>query len=163
MRHLLEGKGSINNIGAAILKAGHDGVFVITGKHFLEQNDFQFLHGLKIFHFVKQGVNVDENEAEIAYNEFSKDPKLAILAIGGGSVIDLAKAIIYRSSENKLPIPFFAAVPTTAGSGTEATHFTVVYSGKKKRSFVHPSLLPSLVVLDPVLTYSRRYTYHQGL
>jgi alcohol dehydrogenase class IV len=45
-------------------------------------------------------------------------------------------------------------VPTTAGSGTEATHFTVVYSGKKKRSFVHPSLLPSLVVLDPVLTYS---------
>jgi alcohol dehydrogenase class IV len=76
------------------------------------------------------------------------------LAIGGGSVIDLSKALILKNGEEKKPIPFFVAAPTTAGSGTEATHFAVVYKYKKKISLVDPVLLPQLVILDPVLTYS---------
>lgn len=153
MQQLIEGKNSINNVGSAILKAGYNSVFVITGKHLVKENYLHFLKDLQISHFVKQGVNVDDNEIEIAHNEFKKNANQALLAIGGGSVIDLAKGIIYRCIADRLPVPFFVAVPTTAGSGTEATHFAVVYSGKKKQSLVHQSLLPRIAVLDPVLTY----------
>jgi len=55
---------------------------------------------------------------------------------------------------NKLEKPLFVVAPTTAGSGTEATHFAVMYQGKKKLSLVHPMLLPDLVILDPELSFS---------
>jgi alcohol dehydrogenase len=44
--------------------------------------------------------------------------------------------------------------PTTSGSGSEATHFAVIYRQKIKYSLVHYSLLPRLVILDHSLTYS---------
>lgn len=50
--------------------------------------------------------------------------------------------------------PPIAAVPTTAGSGSEATHFAVVYVGGNKFSVAHESMLPGFVVVDPQLTQS---------
>jgi alcohol dehydrogenase class IV len=44
--------------------------------------------------------------------------------------------------------------PTTSGSGSEATHFAVVYIGENKFSIAGPGLLPDEVILDPVLTLS---------
>lgn len=45
-----------------------------------------------------------------------------------------------------------AAIPTTSGTGSEATHFAVVYLEGKKYSLAHPAILPDYVVLDPGLT-----------
>lgn len=45
-------------------------------------------------------------------------------------------------------------VPTTAGTGSESTHFSVVYIGDEKYSLAHPSMLPDTVILDPALTES---------
>ncbi len=56
--------------------------------------------------------------------------------------------------ENGIEVPYLAAVPTTAGSGSEATCFAVVYNGKKKLSLQHDRLLPSNVLLDASLTSS---------
>lgn len=82
----------------------------------------------------------------------------AVIAVGGGSTIDVAKCIKlfsvlppeknylqqdYKDSE----IPLIA-VPTTAGTGSESTHFAVIYSGGKKISVAHKSILPDFVVLD---------------
>ncbi|RDE22978.1 iron-containing alcohol dehydrogenase family protein [Motiliproteus coralliicola] len=99
--------------------------------------------------------------AEQARN-FSPD---LIVAIGGGSVLDMAKLIrallvipgpvesllshVYGSLPQGLCL---VAVPTTAGTGSEATHFAVVYHQKQKYSFADPNVLPDKVILDPNLT-----------
>lgn len=66
-----------------------------------------------------------------------------ILAIGGGSSIDTAKAIKYYSGVG----PPIMAVPTTSGTGSEATRFAVVYEDGEKKSIADESLLPEYVVL----------------
>lgn len=96
-----------------------------------------------------------------------------VLGIGGGSAIDAAKAIAAllpfgNSVMDHLEgvgrgIPYegsptpCVAVPTTAGTGSEATKNAVLSSrGKEgfKRSFRHDSLIPVAAVIDPVLTYT---------
>jgi alcohol dehydrogenase class IV len=109
---------------------------------------------LRVEHFIKQGPNVEEEEIRVAFLQFSKNSNQAVLAIGGGSAIDLAKAVIHHCIEMSLSHPFFVAIPTTAGSGSEATHFAVIYKSGKKHSLVHADLLPQMVILDPQLTYS---------
>jgi alcohol dehydrogenase class IV len=151
VQKILQGLNSINQVPAEIAAAGYDAVFLITGKHLQEENLF---NQLPVTHFIKSGPNVEEKEIEAAYNYFLKNSKQAIVAIGGGSVIDIAKAIIYRCIESSLPVPFFVAAPTTAGSGSEATHFAVVYKGNKKQSLIHPRLLPEVAVLDAKLSFS---------
>lgn len=83
----------------------------------------------------------------------------AVLAIGGGSVIDTGKCIklfgpYEQISSEDLKGPFeennipLIAIPTTAGSGSEATHFAVIYVNGNKISVTHESLLPGHVFLD---------------
>lgn len=152
MPRLIQGEGSVNEIVNEITREGYTAVFLITGKHFQYETDF--FRGLSISHFIKSGVNVEIEEAEKAFQQFSQNKMQAIVAIGGGSAMDIAKYIIYQLANSLLPIPFFITAPTTAGSGSEATHFSVIYAKKKKISLAHPSLLPQLTVLDPALTYS---------
>jgi len=90
-----------------------------------------------------------------------------IIAIGGGSVIDMAKLIsIFSSqkqrSEDLLDTKFklsprlnnFVTISTTSGSGSESTHFAVVYKNTKKYSISHSSLIPDYAIIDPELTYT---------
>lgn len=89
------------------------------------------------------------------------------IAFGGGSVIDAAKAInmlaanggmIEEYQMNGRPVlntpSFFAAIPTTSGTGAEATKTSVVlnhYNGLKK-SLYHTSMIADVVILDPRIT-----------
>lgn len=68
-----------------------------------------------------------------------------IVAIGGGRIMDAAKLILHWSQWKR---PAFIAIPTTAGSGSEATPFAVVYKQGEKFSVQHPSILPDLVLLE---------------
>ena len=77
---------------------------------------------------------------------FERSGAEAILAIGGGSVIDTAKCMRFWS-ERKDSILLYA-VPTTAGSGSEATHFATVYRGEIKTSVTDKSLYPDAVLFD---------------
>lgn len=83
----------------------------------------------------------------------------SILAIGGGSAMDVAKCIkLYATMpegsdylhEPVVPnaIPF-VAVPTTAGTGSEATRFAVVYYKGEKQSVTDTSCIPQAVLFDP--------------
>lgn len=81
-----------------------------------------------------------------------------ILAVGGGSAIDVAKCIKLYSNmkmgENYLQQPIISndvkliAVPTTAGTGSEATRFAVIYYEGVKQSVFHDSCIPSVIVFD---------------
>ncbi|MDR2620721.1 MAG: phosphonoacetaldehyde reductase, partial [Propionibacteriaceae bacterium] len=69
-----------------------------------------------------------------------------IVAIGGGSSIDTAKCIKHFSLDAALPL---MAVPTTSGTGSEATHFAVMYKNGEKVSVADAKLLPDYVILQP--------------
>lgn len=90
-----------------------------------------------------------------------------IIAVGGGSVIDLGKAISvlltnpgsireYQmgNKEVKNEGIDIIAIPTTAGTGAEATKVAVITNKEEKikKSIIHPNLVPYLVILDPNLT-----------
>jgi len=99
----------------------------------------------------------------------NKESYQAIIAVGGGSVIDTAKLLKaflgnplsldeYLGGEdhrklNTAALPLIA-VPSTAGSGSEATRFAVVYKNKEKYSVEHDGLLPDLSVVIPSLLKS---------
>ena len=122
------------------------------------------------------GVEVTE------FSEFSHNPKIedvsrgiqifnssrcqAIISVGGGSVLDMAKLIkAFHVSQDDLTTKVndnlvdstttpIVALPTTAGSGSEATQFAVVYIDQKKFSVSDEKLLPELVFLIPNFTES---------
>lgn len=77
----------------------------------------------------------------------------AIVALGGGSPIDAAKAIGLQAGAPG-PCPPILAVPTTAGTGTETNAFGVIDDPEagRKRYVGGPSALPRYAVLDPELT-----------
>ena len=125
------------------------------------------------------GENVDEG-----VKEFKKNNCDGIIAIGGGSAIDVGKAIAFMSGQNR-PIWDFEdiddywkranvkkispiiAIPTTAGTGSETGRASAIInkeSGIKKIIF-HPKILPSIVILDPTLTIdlSPRLTAATGM
>ena len=65
------------------------------------------------------------------------------------------KILATNKAEISSPGKKLIAIPTTSGSGSEATHFAVVYVGGEKFSVAHPIyMLPNVVVLNPSLTYS---------
>ncbi len=85
----------------------------------------------------------------------------AIVAIGGGSTIDVAKCIKLfckmDSSLNYLQqgtkdsgVPLIA-IPTTAGTGSESTQYAVIYFEGKKQSITHESIIPEYAILEPAL------------
>jgi len=93
----------------------------------------------------------------------------AVVAIGGGSVLDAAKTISMLATNGgttvdyqlggkaieKIPL-LFVAVPTTAGTGAEATKVSVVYNPEKsfKKALYHTSMIAQVAVLDPKVTVS---------
>lgn len=82
----------------------------------------------------------------------------AIIAIGGGSSIDVAKCIklysnmddskIYLEQECKENDVTLIAIPTTSGTGSESTRYAVIYYEGKKQSVTHESIVPKYAILD---------------
>ena len=108
----------------------------------------------------------DVNKAKDLINAYNPD---VILAVGGGSTIDIAKqtnvlaaqtnSLMFTEqslskdiSENNLNIKNnglpLIAIPTTAGTGSESTQFSVIYINERKYSIDDPKLLPNFVILD---------------
>ena len=125
-----------------------------------ELNVFSNFSGNPIGENVEEGVDVFKNKACDG-----------VIAIGGGSALDVGKAIAFMSCQSR-PIWDFEdigdywkranndkiapiiAVPTTAGTGSETGRASAIINKKEgvKKIIFHPKLLPSIVILDPVLT-----------
>jgi len=73
--------------------------------------------------------------------EFKPD---VVAALGGGSAMDCAKAMRFFAGE----INVFAAIPTTSGSGSEVTDFSILTHGDVKHPLVDPILRPDVAILD---------------
>lgn len=99
---------------------------------------------------------VDEALAAFRANECD-----SLVSVGGGSAMDIAKCVrLWATGDDAMSylhgIPSYTnvvhiAVPTTAGTGAESTHFAVVYENGTKRSVMHPLAQPDVAVLMPDL------------
>jgi len=110
-------------------------------------------------------------DVEEGVKEFKKNNCDGVIAFGGGSGLDVGKAIAFMSAQtrpiwdfedigdywkraNNENIPPIIAIPTTAGTGSETGRASAIINketGVKKIIF-HPKFLPSIVILDPILT-----------
>ena len=93
--------------------------------------------------------NPKQEDAEAGLGMMAQFKPDMIVAVGGGSVIDMAKLIRHYSN---VQIPLLA-IPTTAGTGAESTQFAVCYIDGVKHSISDPSILPDMVLLYPPFTY----------
>lgn len=87
-----------------------------------------------------------------AVSKFAQHKPDAIISIGGGSAIDTAKAICYfhdRITGDEPPLKI--AIPTTSGTGSEVTSFSVISDpdAQAKYPIIDDSLLPDVAILDP--------------
>ena len=122
-------------------------------------NDFNFIF------FNKFSSNPKYSDALVGAKIFIEQKCDCIISIGGGSVIDMGKLInvfqSHKSIEKDIILGIkkinrklkpFIAIPTTSGSGSECTHFAVVYLKEKKYSIASKDLVPDLALVDYSLT-----------
>ncbi|HEY5557826.1 iron-containing alcohol dehydrogenase [Acetobacterium sp.] len=169
-RKILSGKEALETSGLYLKELGSkaliitDNIMVSTGKvqkvtKVLEENAIQYklwpgINSEPTDEMVYQGIEL--------YSEAGCD---FLIALGGGSPIDAMKAIgalitnkgsltDYMGKELKKTIPNLVAIPTTAGTGSEATQFTIITDTKNnvKMLLKGAVLMPSLAIVDPGLT-----------
>ena len=124
-------------------------------------------NGKKIFSDIVSNPNFDDCTKVIEFcNNNSFD---GVIAIGGGSVMDLAKIVVAKLSLNKSDISELISfkdkypnntpsifIPTTHGTASEVTMWGTIWNTKKKKkySISHPDLYPTIAILDGSLTLS---------
>ncbi len=121
------------------------------------------LPGIKADRFYDFSTNPNLDDLRRGIAQFRKGVFQAVLAIGGGSVIDMAKLInIFSFQEDDDVVNYLngrsalthkclplIAIPTTAGTGSEATRFAVLYYRGVKYSVDSDAMLPRYTILDP--------------
>ena len=121
-------------------------------------NSLETRLGIKLVRFSKFRPNPEYESAVEGVKLFRENNCDGIIAVGGGSAMDTAKCIkLYSNmddSKNYLEqkiVPndvHLMAVPTTAGTGSEATRFAVLYYNGEKQSITDVSCIPELVLMD---------------
>lgn len=170
---LLEGPGAVRKLPSFIKSKGISNVLVVTDKgltglHLLD-GLYEELGKAGISYTVFDGVqpNPSIENIEAAKDAYIKNNCKGIIAFGGGSPMDCAKAAGARVSNPGIsvrkmrgllkirkPLPPLFAVPTTAGTGSEVTLASVVTdeATHEKCPINDPKLRPGYAVLDPELT-----------
>ena len=170
---LLEGENSVLLLPAVIRSKGVTNVLVVTdqgiAKHGLHEPLLQKLEkeGLRFSVYDKTEPNPTITHIEEAVALYKEQQCNGIVAFGGGSPIDCAKAVGARIAKPHLQVPQMKglfkirkeivplfAVPTTSGTGSEATVAAVVSNSEthEKYPITDPVLIPIVAVLDPLLT-----------
>lgn len=170
---LLTGENSLNKLPQLIRRQGIRNALIITDQGITDIGLMDaFLVSLKesgIHYSIydKTVPNPTITNIEEALQQYHKDKCEGIIAFGGGSPIDCAKGVGARVARpnktiaqmkgmlkvNKKTPPLFV-VPTTAGTGSEATLACVVSNKEtsEKYALMDPVLIPEFAVLDPLLT-----------
>ena len=172
MRPVLFGAGSIRRMKTVLDGHRASRVFLVTGRHSFEASGAQralqpALAGRSVHRYCGFTENPKLEQVERGIDELRAQPCDAVVAVGGGTALDMGKLVNLLAMQESSPgqivrgdapvvrrgLPL-VAVPTTAGSGSEATHFGVVYADRIKYSLASPFLLPDVAVVDPDLTMS---------
>ncbi|MBS83216.1 MAG: alcohol dehydrogenase [Gammaproteobacteria bacterium] len=167
------GTNSIDSIDTVINDLKIKTVLLVTGKSSYNSNNINDkltsnLLSTNITRFNDFSVNPKIEDTIKGIKIFNSTKPDAVIAVGGGSVIDMAKQInilavqdsdnIHDIIKNKNDITKpgkpLIAIPTTTGTGSESTHFAVTYINKIKYSLAHQYMLPDYCIIDPVFSYT---------
>ncbi len=163
----LYGPGAIASLPSMLAELRIKHPLIVTDPGLLPTNAFDQLQKVSkgkwpICSAVHPNPIVDDVEA--CSQAFRKGKCDAVLAFGGGSALDVGKAVRLRLKRPKLPLSKFdwtldwsglapfIAIPTTAGTGSEVGRSSVITIDGRKRVMFHPALLAAFVILDPALT-----------
>ena len=165
------GENSISFLEKFLSEKSPKSIFLVTGKNsFINSGASDYLNSvLRKYNYIRF-FDFEENpkieDVERGIDLFNQNNCDLTIAVGGGSVIDMAKLInIFHSNTGELSLSIisgevegkvvpFIAIPTTSGTGSESTHFAVVYVDKKKYSVAHNLILPNIVLINPFFTFS---------
>ncbi len=166
------GYGTHKKLRPILARLSPKNIFLVTGKKSYalsgaENFLAELLRNRRVVHFNDFGENPTVGDVDRAVRTFLSAACDCVLGVGGGSALDVAKAVALLSTQKKGVTALTAghlrpesrtipciAIPTTAGTGSEATHFCVLYHNKVKLSLEHPSLVPDYAILDPTFTLS---------
>ncbi len=163
------GYGSHQQLPEVLQKFSPRKIFYVTGK-----DSYHLSGGAELFHpavsqyefvrFCDFAVNPKLADIRVGMELFQRERCDFVLGVGGGSVMDVAKAVAILTTQDSAPerlvrgeapltpraIPT-VMIPTTAGAGSEATHFSVIYLDQRKYSLAHLSMQPDVAILEPAL------------
>lgn len=165
------GKGSLAKLSEIAKKLGGSHAFIISGPHLAKMGlvekaaDYLKTVDIKTDAFTEIEANPSVATVEKATEKFKESGADFIVAFGGGSPMDVAKAvgvvakyggsITEYEGAHKVPGPIIPliAIPTTAGTGSEVTAFSVItdHSRDYKLTVFSYELLPAYAILDAEL------------
>lgn len=165
-QHIEIGAGSLEHLAQLLEARRTRRVFMVTGRTSFDRSGLRdelvnalFAFEVRRFCDFETNPQVEDVERGVAaMKAFEPD---VILACGGGSVMDMSKLLKgfrgdapgiadrIQAGQPLTPSPLpLIAVPTTAGSGSESTHFAVVWVDGAKYSAAHEELLPEVAIAD---------------
>lgn len=181
--HIITGKGAIDEAKGYIKSYGKKAL-IVTGKHVVKSTMIQtlvdHLDDIEVEYSIFDGITGEPTDSMIeeGIKKYLNNNCDFLIGIGGGSPLDSAKAIgamitnpgtiaDYNGKEIPNKIPPVVAIPTTAGTGSEATKFTIITDSKKdiKMLLKGDYLIPELAIIDYELgmTAPRSVTAATGL
>ena len=168
--HIISGPGALEQAGTWFASFGKK-AFIVTDQMMIQLGNCQKLeevlkaHGVDYYIFSEitgEPTDLMVKKGLAAYKEQSCD---FLIALGGGSAIDAMKAVAslaesggeisdYMGKEIQVKTPPMAAIPTTAGTGSEATQFTIITDTEKdiKMLLKGRVLMPDMAVIDARFT-----------
>ena len=163
---ILSEPGALGRIPALLAEAQSRRPLVVGGRSLQSSPVKALLDDAGVDYVLFSGYSPNPKQPEVLAGlaEYQEKGCDGIVAVGGGSAMDVAKCIKFLASTDTTEYQGFGApltrnvpliaVPTTAGTGSESTHFAVVYIDGEKFSIAHDALLPDYVVLEPELLRS---------
>ena len=168
------GENRIKDISLACKKLNIKKPLLVTDNNLANSEIFKkTLENLNVVNEIYSNVkgNPTGTNVEEGVNFYKKKNCDGVIAFGGGSALDVGKAIAFMSAQslplwdfedvgdnwtkaNSNKIAPIIAVPTTAGTGSETGRASVILNEETgvKNIIFHPKFLPSIVILDPLLT-----------
>jgi alcohol dehydrogenase class IV len=182
---IIFGIGSLNQVGECCSRLGSSRVFLVADQGVLHcgwvEKAIIFLKkaGLEYQLWTDFSSNPRDYEVEEGERIYTSTGCDAVLAVGGGSAVDAAKAVATLSTNKGRihnyegidmitePLPPLIVVPSTAGSGAEVSQFAIISDSERKikMTIISKSLVPDIAVSDPLIlsTISGKVTAHTGM
>ncbi|MBW6463173.1 MAG: iron-containing alcohol dehydrogenase [Dethiobacteria bacterium] len=182
---IIFGTGSLNQVGECCSRLGSSRVFLVADRGIVNcgwaDKAVIFLDKAKLDYQIwsEFSANPRDYEVEEGLSLYRNSNCDAVLAIGGGSAVDAAKAVATLSTNKGRihnyegidmitePLPPLIVVPSTAGSGSEVSQFAIISDSdrKIKMTIISKSLVPDIAVSDPIIlsTISGNVTAHTGM
>ena len=168
---IIFGRGSLSQLGESVIRIGASKVFLVSDAGVIKagwvDQAVHYLHaaGLETEIFSSLTTNPKDCEVTEGARRYRESGCDGIVAVGGGSPTDVAKAIAILATNggvlqdyegiNRIshPLPPMVIAPSTAGAGSEVSQFAIIVdtARKLKMSIISKSLVPDIAIVDPEL------------